>query len=159
MVCHFPALPPTVRSAIYLLRPGTSVRVRSWTPDEHHYHGFLITHEESIAIAEYYTVPREGDCGLSPLYRPTVHYAYHPCDEAVISIHELVGNNYKKQSQQRLMKDEIVHGTDTKLFGVPVGRWYSPALTSFIASISQAWTNSVSSLLGTHATRTGTALS
>ena len=99
------------RCAIYLTRPGSSTRVRSWTPDEKHYHGFLITHDESIAIAEYYTVPREGDDGLCPVYRPTVHYVYHPCDDAVKSLHELVGKNYHQQPQQRLIKDEIISGT------------------------------------------------
>ena len=37
---------------------------------------FCITHSEAISIADYFTV-REG----APVaYRPTVHYAYHPCD-------------------------------------------------------------------------------
>jgi homospermidine synthase len=56
------------RSAIYLSRPGASVKVRSWTPEEKHYHGFLITHDESISISEYFTVPREGDDGSHPMY-------------------------------------------------------------------------------------------
>ena len=56
------------RSAIYLTKPGASVRVRSWTPEEKHYHGFLITHDESISISEYFTVPREGDDGTHPMY-------------------------------------------------------------------------------------------
>ena len=59
-VCH--------RSAIYLTKPGASVRVRSWPPEEKHYHGFLITHDESISISEYFTVPREGDDGTHPMY-------------------------------------------------------------------------------------------
>ena len=33
-------------AAIYLLRPGAATRVRSWTPLEGPYHGFLITHGE-----------------------------------------------------------------------------------------------------------------
>ena len=43
------------------------VQVRSWTPEERHYHGFLVTHDESISMAEYYTVPREGDDGSHPM--------------------------------------------------------------------------------------------
>src|SRR6185312_9059981 len=39
-------------SAIYLLRPGASTRVRSWTPLEGPYHGWLITHSEAISIAD-----------------------------------------------------------------------------------------------------------
>ncbi len=73
-----------------------STRVRSWTPLEGPYHGFLITHGESISIADYFTV-REGE---TVRYRPTVHYAYHPCDDAVLSLHELAGKNWQLQSEQ-----------------------------------------------------------
>src|SRR3954471_9127506 len=48
------------QAAIYLLRPGAATRVRSWTPLEGPYLGFLITHGESISIADYLTV-RDGD--------------------------------------------------------------------------------------------------
>ena len=96
------------RSAIYLNRPGASVRVRSWTPLEGPYHGFLITHGESISIADYLTVRN----GLGVEYRPTVHYAYHPCDDAVLSVHEFAGKNWQVQRSKRLMMDEIISGID-----------------------------------------------
>ena len=95
-------------AAIYLTRPGASTRVRTWTPLEGPFHGFLITHNESVSIADYYTV-RDG---AHVAYRPTVHYAYHPCDDAVLSIHELAGKNWKMQPTQRLMMDEITSGID-----------------------------------------------
>ncbi len=95
-------------AAIYLERPGASTRVRSWTPLEGAFHGFLITHNESISIADYYT-HREGG---AIAHRPTVHYAYHPCDDAVLSLHELAGKNWQMQPRQRLLMDEIVSGTD-----------------------------------------------
>lgn len=95
-------------SAIYLMRPGASQRVRTWTPNEGPFLGFLITHSESISIADYFTV-RDGE---KVTYRPTVHYAYHPCDDAVVSLHELAGKNWKMQPRQRLMKDEVVSGID-----------------------------------------------
>src|SRR5437763_1589503 len=44
------------QAAIYLLRPGAGTRVRSWTPLEGPYLGFLITHGESISIAGYLTL-------------------------------------------------------------------------------------------------------
>src|SRR6201981_1430163 len=69
-------------AAIYLLRPGAATRVRSWTPLEGPYHGFLITHGESISIADYLTL-RDGN---RVRHRPTCHYAYHPCDDAVLSL-------------------------------------------------------------------------
>ena len=95
-------------AAIYLERPGAATRVRSWTPLEGPFHGFLITHNESISIADYYTHRQAG----AVAYRPTVHYAYHPCDDAVLSLHELAGKNWRMQPNQRLLMDEIVSGTD-----------------------------------------------
>jgi homospermidine synthase len=112
---HESALPPDGHRhefgngcAIYLLRPGAATRVRSWTPLEGHYHGFLVTHSESISIADYFTV-RDGD---TLRYRPTVHYAYHPCDAAVLSLHEFAGRNWQLQPQVRIVMDDIVDGTD-----------------------------------------------
>jgi homospermidine synthase len=95
-------------AAIYLMRPGASTRVRSWTPMAGPLHGFLITHNESISIADYYSVAEGGTLR----YRPTVHYAYHPCDDAVLSVHELAGRNWQLQPRQRLMMDEIRNGVD-----------------------------------------------
>jgi homospermidine synthase len=95
-------------AAIYLMRPGASMRVRSWTPLEGPYTGFLITHNESISTADYFTV-RDGD---AVRYRPTCHYAYHPCDDAVLSVHELGGKNWQLHDRKRLMMDEIISGID-----------------------------------------------
>jgi homospermidine synthase len=95
-------------AAIYLMRPGASTRVRTWTPMAGPLHGFLVTHNESISIADYYTVTGGGMVA----YRPTVHYAYHPCDDAVLSVHELAGLNWQQQAKQRLMMDEIHSGVD-----------------------------------------------
>jgi len=95
-------------AAIYLDRPGMSVRVRSWTPDEGPFHGFLITHGEAISIADYFTLHNNG----SAVYRPTCHYAYHPCDDAVLSNHEMGGKNWIAQPHYRIFMDEIFDGVD-----------------------------------------------
>lgn len=95
-------------AAIYLDRPGLATRVRSWTPLQGAYHGFLVTHAESISIADHLTV-REGE---EAIYRPTVHYAYHPCDDAVLSVHELAGANWQLQRRHRILRDEIKSGID-----------------------------------------------
>ena len=94
--------------AIYLNRPGASTRVRTWTPLAGSFHGFLITHGESISISNYLTV-KEGE---TLHYRPTVHYAYHPCEDAVLSVHELAGREWYQQDQQRLLFNEIIDGID-----------------------------------------------
>ncbi len=95
-------------SAIYLMQPGAATRVRTWTPMAGPFHGFLITHGESISIADYLTVKK----GEQVAYRPTVHYAYHPSDNAVLSVHELAGRNWQIQDRKRIMMDEIVKGVD-----------------------------------------------
>ncbi|MBX9635324.1 MAG: saccharopine dehydrogenase NADP-binding domain-containing protein, partial [Magnetospirillum sp.] len=95
-------------AAIFLLRPGASTRVRTWTPLEGPFHGFLVTHSEAISTADYYTVKD----GAGVLYRPTCHYAYHPCDDAVASVHELAGKNWHMQPKTRLMSKEITAGMD-----------------------------------------------
>ena len=116
------------QAAIYLERPGLSVRVRSWTPLQGAYHGFLITHGESISIADYLSLREDGRI----VYRPTVHYAYHPCDDAVASIFEYCGSGYELQPRSRLLRDEIVEGTDelgVLLCGNPKGvYWYGSRL-------------------------------
>ncbi len=116
-------------AAIYLLRPGAATRVRSWTPLEGPYHGFLITHGESISIADYLTVVEDGRVR----YRPTCHYAYHPCDDAVLSLHEFAGKNWRLQPEKRLMMDEIQKGVDelgVLLMGPRSGvYWYGSRLT------------------------------
>ena len=93
-------------AAIYLMQPGAATRVRTWTPRAGNIYGFAITHGESISIADYLTV-RDG---TQVLYRPTVHYAYHPCDDAILSLHEFVGRNYMLQDRQRILMDEISPG-------------------------------------------------
>jgi homospermidine synthase len=95
-------------AAIYLMQPGAGTRVRTWTPKAGHFHGFCITHAEAISIADYLTV-RDG---AQVVYRPTVHYAYHPCDAAVMSVHELAGRNYVQQEDQRILMDDIIGGID-----------------------------------------------
>ena len=94
--------------AIYLMQPGASTRVRTWTPLAGHFHGFCITHGESISISDYYTV-RDG---AQAVYRPTVHYAYHPCDAAVVSLHEFAGRNWQLQEKKRILMDDIDAGVD-----------------------------------------------
>ncbi|MDO8958814.1 MAG: saccharopine dehydrogenase NADP-binding domain-containing protein [Rhodocyclaceae bacterium] len=116
-------------AAIFLNRPGAATRVRSWTPLEGAYQGFLITHGESISIADHLTLKENGVV----VYRPTVHYAYHPCDDALLSIHEMAGKNWQPQRNQRIIRDEIAAGMDelgVLLMGSAKGvYWYGSRLS------------------------------
>ena len=96
------------RASIYLLRPGAGTRVRTGVPLTGPQHGFLITHGESISIADHLTLGAPE----RPGYRPTVLYAYRPCDDAVLSLHELAARNWRLQHRHRVLKDEITSGVD-----------------------------------------------
>jgi homospermidine synthase len=97
-------------AAIYINQPGANTRVRSWTPTARAQFGFLVTHNESISIADYYTVRDEKG---EAVYRPTCHYAYHPCDDAVLSLHELFGRAGDIQSAHHILGEaEILDGVD-----------------------------------------------
>jgi len=116
--------------AIYLMQPGAATRVRTWTPKAGFFHGFLITHGEAMSIADYYTV-KNGD---ELLYRPTVHYAYHPCDSAVLSVYEFAGHNWRLQEQKRILMDDIVPGGIDELGVLLAGHkknayWYGSQLS------------------------------
>jgi homospermidine synthase len=95
-------------SAIWLDRPGAITRVHSWCPTPGPQFGFLVTHNEAVSISDYYTV---GD-PAAPDYRPTCHYAYHPCDDAVVALHEMFGSGRQQTEHHILGVDEIVEGVD-----------------------------------------------
>jgi homospermidine synthase len=118
------------QAAIYMLQPGANTRVRSWTPTAQAQYGFLVTHNESISIADYFTV-RNGK-GID--YRPTCHYAYHPCNDAVLSLHEMFGQAGKRQPKVHILdEDEIEDGIDelgVLLFGHKKNAyWYGSQLS------------------------------
>lgn len=116
-------------SSIYLNRPGCTTRVRSWVPNEGPFHGWLISHGETHSIPDYFTVRENGRA----IYRPTCYYAYHPCDDAVLSLHEMVGHNFTMQERTRLLREEIADGIDelgVLLMGHARGAyWYGSQLS------------------------------
>ncbi len=96
--------------AIYLDQPGAATRVRSWCPTPGPQFGFLVTHNESVSIADYFTV-RDGDGDVA--YRPTCHYAYHPSNDAVLSLHEMFGAAGRIQPSHHVLAEaELVDGID-----------------------------------------------
>ena len=97
------------QAAFYLLQPGANTRVRSWCPTPGAHYGFLVTHNEAISIADYLTL-RDGD---RVVYRPTCHYAYHPANDAVLSLHELFGRAGVLQDKHHILDEhEIIDGVD-----------------------------------------------
>jgi homospermidine synthase len=102
------------RAGAYLLQPGANTRVRSWCPTPGPQYGFLVTHNESISIADYFTVRDDSASDRDRVvYRPTCHYAYHPADDAVLSLHELFGRAGVRQERIHILdENEIVDGID-----------------------------------------------
>jgi homospermidine synthase len=100
--------PDGCRAAIYLDTPGLLTKVHTWTPAAGPQYGFLVTHNEAISIADYFTV----GAGDDPAFRPTCHYAYHPCDDAVLSLHETLGSGRMQPRTQILDEHQIERGAD-----------------------------------------------
>src|SRR3989344_6057690 len=117
-------------SAIYLDQPGAKTLVRTWTPEHGPFLGRAVTHNESISIADYFSLK---DKAWRALYRPTVHYAYRSCDVSILSIEECFGKNSVLQKEQLVLMDEIETGMD-ELGVLLMGHkknayWYGSQLT------------------------------
>ena len=82
-----------------------------------------------LSISDYYTV---WDGGRA-VYRPTCHYAYHPCNDAILSLHEINGAGQLPEAKHILTADEIVAGGDDLgvfLYGHAKGAmWYGSRLS------------------------------
>lgn len=108
---------------ICLARMGINVRVRSWVPD-YAIEGMVVRHGEAFTISDRLTVWEGGHA----VYRPTVHYAYCPCDDAIASLHELRGRSYELQPRIRILSDEIRSGSDilgALIMGHAHGAWWT----------------------------------
>lgn len=118
------------RNQIALAHPGCRTWVRSWVPCGEIV-GMVIRHGEAFSISDRLTVWAPGREGDEALYRPTVHYAYCPCDAAIASLHELHMRRDSLQDQQRIMGDDIVSGRDELgclLMGHPLTSWWIGSL-------------------------------
>jgi homospermidine synthase len=93
--------------SIYLSQAGAATKVRTWCPTGGAQHGLCVTHNESISIADYFTLTSAGEV----TFRPTCHYAYLPCDEAMVSWHELLGGRTPNEHVV-LSEADIVDGID-----------------------------------------------
>ncbi|HVZ66187.1 MAG TPA: saccharopine dehydrogenase C-terminal domain-containing protein [Lacunisphaera sp.] len=110
------------RNQICLAQMGINTWVRSWVPD-YNILGMVVRHGEAFTISDALTVWKNGKA----VYRPTMHYAYCPCDEAISSLNEMRGYNYKLNENQRIMNDEITSGADilgALLMGHAYNSWW-----------------------------------
>jgi homospermidine synthase len=96
------------QNQICLEQFGMNTFVRSRVPSSEIV-GMVIRHGEAFSISEYLTVT---DNRGNAVYRPTVHYAYLPCEYAVASLDELREQNYALHESWRIMNDDITSGYD-----------------------------------------------
>jgi homospermidine synthase len=112
------------KSQICLARMGINTLVATWVPPDHHVVGMVVRHGEAFTITEKLTLWKDG----TAVYRPTVHYAYCPCDSAIVSLHELRGRDYVLQPRIRILTDdEITGGADilgALVMGHPYQSWW-----------------------------------
>jgi len=127
---HEKELPPLAyqhedgpRNQICLARMGINTWVASWVPN-YTINGMVVRHGEAFTISDKLTVWENGKA----VYRPTVHYAYCPCDGAIASLNELRGYDYQLQPKYRIMSDEITSGADilgALLMGHAYNAWWT----------------------------------
>ncbi|MGA2059920.1 MAG: saccharopine dehydrogenase C-terminal domain-containing protein [Thermoguttaceae bacterium] len=139
------------RNQICLARMGINTWVQSWVPN-YRILGMVVRHGEAFTISDKLTVWQDGgDCpdfrvnengtvplgSARPIYRPTVHYAYCPCDCAIASLYEMRGYGYQLQPNLRIMTDEITQGEDI-LGALIMGHAYNSWWTGSILSIEES---------------------
>ncbi len=134
---HEKKLPPLAfeapygpKNQIFVAQMGMNTSIKSFVPEVGPIEGMIIRHGEAFGISDRLTVrDKEGN----PIYRPTVHYAYMPCHEAIVSLAELRARNYQLQPKLRIMTDEIVSGKDilgALLMGHPYNSWWTGSILS-----------------------------
>ncbi|MGA1293511.1 MAG: saccharopine dehydrogenase C-terminal domain-containing protein, partial [Candidatus Nanopelagicales bacterium] len=114
---------------IAIAQPGAKTWVRSWVPDFETI-GMVIRHGEAFTITEHLTVRDESG---KDLYRPTVHYAYCPSNEAIVSMTELEMRQWDLQKNQRILNEEIIDGEDrlgVLLMGHEYKSWWYGSMLS-----------------------------
>jgi len=122
-------------SGIRLNRHGAGVRVKSWVPGVGEQVGFVISHHESLSIADLLT---RRDAQGRVQYRPTVHYAYRPSPATWARLDSMEWHllDYDTLMQHHgaghVVRDELDGGMDQLglLFVFDGGAcWYGSSLT------------------------------
>lgn len=138
---HEKELPPLAHrpingpdNQIFLARMGINTWARSWVPEVGEIEGMIVRHGEAFGISDRMTI---RDKNGKVIYRPTVHYVYMPCHEALSSLAELRARRYEMQPKLRTMLDDIVSGKDI-LGAFLMGHAYNSWWTGTSLSIEQA---------------------
>ncbi len=112
------------KNQIALAQMGINTWARSFVPEAGEIEGMIVRHGEAFGISDRLTVWKNGKA----VYRPTVHYVYMPCHEALSSLAELRARRSDLQPNLRIMGDEITSGKDILgafLMGHPYQSWWT----------------------------------
>jgi len=122
------------RNQICLQKFGIDTYVKSRVPSGE-IAGMVVRHGEAFTISDFLSV---CDSAGKAVYRPTVHYAYCPCLDAIASLKVLRRRKYRMQQRTRIMGDDILPGGRDELgvllMGHPLQSWW----TGTILSIDEA---------------------
>ncbi|MEX3983790.1 saccharopine dehydrogenase NADP-binding domain-containing protein [Paraburkholderia sp. EG287A] len=101
------------QAGIFLDTHSVAVSVQSWVPNGGPQKAYLITHHEALSLAEFLTVPGDVRFGSElPAYRPTVYYAYAPCEATRLGLDAWADSGFGSPSEKRVLRDELVTGHD-----------------------------------------------
>lgn len=89
------------KNQISLRSRGINTWVKTWVPSGPLV-GMVVRHEEAYSISKYLT--KDG-------YRPTVHYAYLPCQDALVSLSEI---------QDKIMVENKIPTFDEEIINVEI---------------------------------------
>jgi homospermidine synthase len=110
------------KNQIFLKTRGLDSFVESWVPSGK-IKGMVIRHGEAFSISQALSCYEKGKL----TYRPTVHYAYVPCQDALASLKELEERNFVPQTKKRILNNEIIDGKDELgclLMGPSFNAWW-----------------------------------
>lgn len=122
---HMHAFGP--KNQICLSHFGMNTYVKSRVPSGE-IRGMVIRHGEAFTISDVLTVRDESGAAR---YRPSVHYAYQLCPEALKSLEDVRRNHYEHPKTWNIMSDDIVSGRDelgVLLMGHAYRSWWTGSI-------------------------------
>jgi homospermidine synthase len=96
--------------------------------------GMIIRHGEAFTLSHYLSLQNSD---RETIYRPTVHYSYLPCPQAVECLEEVRAKGFKRHDTWHIMGDDITHGYD-ELGVLLMGHDYKSWWCGTILSIEEA---------------------
>lgn len=121
------------QTSILVPRHSASIDVKSWVPHVGEQLALAITHHEAHSIAAMLTVPASEEGEGRASYRPTVYYAYRPCDATFDALDQWRETGFKTPARKKILTaDDLTEGLDQlgALFVFPGGAfWYGSTLT------------------------------